>query len=90
MDAESLQRRVAAALPGALVEATDTTGGGDHFDVLVVAEAFAGLPLVKRHRLVYDALGDLMRSQIHALSLRTVTPAEQEQGLVTQIGRSES
>jgi stress-induced morphogen len=73
-----LEQKVAAAFPAARVEVADTTGGGDHFAMLVVSERFAGLPLVRRHRLVYDALGDLMRAEVHALSLRTLTPAEHD------------
>jgi stress-induced morphogen len=65
-----IERRLATALPGAVFTVRDTTGEGDHFDVQVRAAAFAGLGLVEQHRLVYDALGDLMR-QVHALALRT-------------------
>ena len=53
--------------------------GGGHFRVLVVSDAFAGLAPLKRHRLVYDAMGDAMRRDtIHALSIRALTPAEYE------------
>lgn len=51
------------------------TGGG-HFNVLIVSEQFAGLLPLKRHRLVYDAVGDMMQSKIHALSIVAKTPAE--------------
>ncbi len=51
-------------------------GGGGHFSVLIVSEAFDGLDLVTRQRRVYAALGDAMRQEIHALALRTLTPAE--------------
>lgn len=51
------------------------TGGG-HFNVLIVSEQFAGLLPLKRHRLVFDAVGDLMQKQIHALSIQAKTPAE--------------
>lgn len=50
--------------------------GGGHFNVMVVSAAFAGLTPLKRHRLVYDALGDAMRQEIHALSIRAYTPDE--------------
>jgi BolA protein len=50
--------------------------GGDHFNVLIVSEQFQGLLPLKRHRLVFDAVGDLMQSKIHALSIRAKTPAE--------------
>jgi BolA family transcriptional regulator, general stress-responsive regulator len=53
-------------------------GGGGHYNVLIVSEAFVGLDLVTRQRRVYAALGDAMRREIHALALRTLTPAEWE------------
>lgn len=67
---EEVRRRIEDGVTGARVEVVDTTGAGDHFDVSVVAAAFADLGLVDQHRLVYEALGDLMQT-IHALSLRT-------------------
>jgi len=88
VDIGELEQQVAAAFPAAQIEVADTTGGGDHFAVLVVSDRFEGLPLLRRHRLVYDALGDLMRADIHALSLRTLTPTEHEDTLITKIGRS--
>jgi BolA protein len=50
--------------------------GGGHYRLLVVSTAFAGKSTVIRHRLVYDALGELMRRQIHALSIKSLTPDE--------------
>jgi stress-induced morphogen len=67
---DEVRRRIEAGLVGARVDVVDTTGEGDHFDVRVAAPAFASLGLVDQHRMVYEALGDLMR-EIHALSLRT-------------------
>ncbi len=64
------------ALPGAHVEVRDTTGGGDHFEALVVSENFEGKGLVERHQAVYGALGDAMRARVHALTLRTLTPSQ--------------
>lgn len=52
--------------------------GRGHFRVRIVADAFAGLPLVRRHRLVYAALGDLMRTDIHALALDARAPGERD------------
>jgi stress-induced morphogen len=75
VSAQEIRRRIEAALPNALVGVEDTTGAGDHFDVEVTAPAFAGKPLVEQHRLVYSALGDLMRD-VHALALRTRAPQE--------------
>lgn len=50
--------------------------GGGHFDVIIVAEGFNGMATVQRHRAVYDALGDAMKTEIHALSIRAYTPEE--------------
>ncbi len=51
-------------------------GGGGHYRLLIVATAFAGQARLARHRLVHAALGDLMRTRIHALSIQALTPAE--------------
>ena len=50
--------------------------GRGHFDVLIVAEAFSGKGLLERHRLVYAAVGDAMQTDVHALSIRALTPDE--------------
>ena len=49
---------------------------GVHFQAVIVSAAFEGQRLVQRHQLVYKALGDRMRADIHALSMKTLTPAE--------------
>ncbi len=51
-------------------------GDGAHFQALVVSPEFEGLSRVRRHQLVYAALGDRMREEIHALSMHTLTPEE--------------
>lgn len=53
--------------------------GGGHFVVKIVSAAFEGKGLLQRHRLVYDALGDAMRKEIHALSIQAYTPQEQSE-----------
>ncbi len=50
--------------------------GGGHFTVTLVSNRFAGLNPLQRHRLVYEALGNLMKTEIHALSVRALTPEE--------------
>lgn len=57
-------------------ERVEVEGDGRHFQALIVSAAFAGKSRVARHQLVYAALGERMREQIHALSMRTVTPDE--------------
>ncbi|MEN8107574.1 MAG: BolA family protein [Pseudomonadota bacterium] len=50
--------------------------GGGHYIVTIVADAFTGKNLIQRHRLVYDAVGDMMHSDIHALSIQAKSPDE--------------
>lgn len=50
--------------------------GRGHFTVIVVSERFAGLPVVRRHRLVYEAVGDMMTTDVHALSIQALAPGE--------------
>ena len=54
----------------------EVTGDGAHFEAVVVSPAFAGLSRVRQHQLVYAALGDRMREEIHALSMKTFSPEE--------------
>jgi len=51
-------------------------GDGEHFFATIVSTAFEGLSRIARHQRVYAALGDRMRQQIHALSMKTLTPDE--------------
>jgi acid stress-induced BolA-like protein IbaG/YrbA len=61
---------------GLSCEHLDVDGDGQHFQATIVSSAFEGKRLIQRHQLVYAALGDRMRAEIHALSMRTLTPAE--------------
>ena len=54
----------------------EVKGDGHHFEAVVVSSAFRGKPKVQQHQLVYRALGDRMREEIHALSMQTLTPEE--------------
>ncbi len=78
MEAREIKEMIERGLPGAHVEVRDFTGGGDHFEALVVSENFEGKGLVERHQAVYAALGDAMRARIHALTLKALTPAQYE------------
>jgi acid stress-induced BolA-like protein IbaG/YrbA len=69
----SIEKSIRAGLAVTHVE---VTGDGAHFEALVVSPAFAGLARVRRHQLVYAALGDRMREEIHALSMKTLSPEE--------------
>lgn len=50
--------------------------GGGHFSVTIVADKFSGKPMIERHRAVYLAVNDMMPSEIHALSIKALTPDE--------------
>jgi acid stress-induced BolA-like protein IbaG/YrbA len=64
---------IAAGLPCTLLQ---VEGDGRHFFATIVSTEFEGQSRVRRHQRVYAALGDRMREQIHALSMKTLTPAE--------------
>ncbi len=76
MDTDEIRMMIERGLPGATVEVRDATGGGDHFEALVVSQSFEGKGLIERHQLVEKALGDAMRVQVHALTLKTLTPSQ--------------
>ena len=61
---------------GLACEHVEVIGDGQHFQALIVSTEFAGRNRVQRHQLVYAALGERMREEIHALSMRTLTPEE--------------
>jgi len=71
-DATTIKARIEAGIPGATAEVDDWTGGGDHFQATVVADAFAGLSRIQQHRMVYEIFGDEIGGPIHALSLKTL------------------
>jgi acid stress-induced BolA-like protein IbaG/YrbA len=74
---DSVKSGIAAGLP---CEHVEVIGDGQHFQALVVSSAFAGRSRIQRHQLVYAALGERMREEIHALSMRTLTPEEWRAG----------
>ena len=70
---ESVKSGIAAGLE---CESVEVVGDGQHFQARIVARAFEGKSRVQRHQLVYRALGERMREEIHALSMQTLTPEE--------------
>ncbi|MFN7553237.1 MAG: BolA family protein [Pseudomonadota bacterium] len=74
MDANRIKNLIEHGLPGAVVDVRGDDGV--HFEATVVTDAFAGKLPLARHRMVYATLGDLMGGAIHALALKTLTPAE--------------
>jgi acid stress-induced BolA-like protein IbaG/YrbA len=77
VEAESIKQGIEAGLA---CEHVEVVGDGQHFQALIVSSEFAGKSRVQRHQLVYAALGDRMREEIHALSMRTLTPQEWRPG----------
>lgn len=69
---------------GLACEHLQVEGDGRHFFATIVSRDFEGKSRVARHQRVYQALGDRMREQIHALSMKTLTPAEWAQTTSTQ------
>ena len=82
---DQMHESLAALCPSALEVFDDSAkhaghagarDGGGHYRLSIVASCVAGLPTMKRHRLVYDALGPLMRRENHALSISAKAPQE--------------
>jgi acid stress-induced BolA-like protein IbaG/YrbA len=69
----SIEQSIRAGLP---VTHLEVRGDGAHFEAVIVSPSFAGLTRVRQHQLVYAALGDRMRDEIHALSMKTYSPDE--------------
>jgi len=70
---QDVQRYIADGLP---CDHLEVEGDGRHFFATIVSTEFEGLLRIRRHQRVYAALGERMREQIHALSMKTLTPAE--------------
>ena len=70
---ESIEASIAAGID---CENVQVVGDGQHFQALVVSAKFAGKSRVQRHQMVYAALGNRMREEVHALSMMTLTPEE--------------
>lgn len=70
---EDIKRYIESGLNCQYVE---VSGDGHHFEATIVSVLFEGKARVAQHQLVYHALGDRMREEIHALSMRTLTPAQ--------------
>jgi BolA protein len=85
---ERIRAALEAALAPSLLDISDDShlhaghagaaSGGGHYSVKIVSDRFHGLRLVMRHRLVYDAVADMMRAEIHALAITALTPSEQD------------
>lgn len=80
-----IRERLAALQPESLEIADESAqhaghegarGGGGHYQLVIVSAQFSGKPMQQRHRLVYQALGSMMKSEIHALAIRAYAPDE--------------
>jgi stress-induced morphogen len=84
MDAAAVKQAIEEGIPGATAEVStprnpDHAAEDPHYAAIVVAEVFEGHSLVDQHRMVYDALGEAMTREIHAIELRTYTPTEYQE-----------
>jgi acid stress-induced BolA-like protein IbaG/YrbA len=70
---EQLREYIAKSLECVKLE---VAGDGQHFEALIVSTAFAGKNRIQRHQAVYAALGERMKEEVHALSMKTLTPEE--------------
>jgi BolA protein len=90
MTTETIQRLLKEAFNPQTLEIIDNSAahaghagarsGGGHYHVTIVAEAFTGKSLVQRHQLIYKALGDMMKQEIHALGINALSPSEETKG----------
>ncbi len=86
MTSELIKQKLSNALKPEIIEIIDDSAahaghagarkGGGHFNVTIVSEAFNGKSLVQRHQLIYQALGNMMKNEIHALGINALTPSE--------------
>ena len=74
MEGDEIAALIRAGIPDAEVEMTDLAGDGDHWAARVVSASFAGMPRVRQHQRVYEALGGRMGGVLHALQLTTAVP----------------
>ncbi|WP_019831810.1 BolA/IbaG family iron-sulfur metabolism protein [Sphingomonas sp. PR090111-T3T-6A] len=77
MAADEIVALIRTGIPDAEVEITDLAGDGDHYAARVVSESFRGVPRVRQHQRVYEALGGRMGGVLHALQLITSAPSQE-------------
>lgn len=68
-----IKDKIENSIPDTSVE---ISGDGVHFEATIISKSFEGLSTLERHKIVYSALGDDMKERIHALSMKTLTPSE--------------
>jgi stress-induced morphogen len=75
-DVAELKERIEAGLPGAVAEVEDTAGDSNHFRAVVTAPQFEGLSRIQQHKLINEIFAGELGGSIHALSIKTQTPAQ--------------
>jgi stress-induced morphogen len=75
MSQDALEAALREGFPDATIEIEDLAGDGDHYKARIVSTAFAGMPRVRQHQLVYAALKGKMGGELHALALETSAPS---------------
>jgi BolA protein len=94
MITELIRQKLTAELNPQLIEIIDnsaahaghagTRQGGGHYHLTIVAEVFNGKSLIQRHQLIYTALSEMMKDQIHALGINALTPSEHSTGAINE------
>ena len=79
MTEQDLKQRIESGLTGAQVQVFDTKGTGDHFSAVVISDEFEDKSLVKRHKMVYATVSDVLTKELHALQLKTYSCKEWKQ-----------
>ena len=75
-DPRQVEEKIRAGIAGADVKVQDPMNDGQHLHATVIAEAFEGKLPLQRHRMVYAALGEIFKKELHALQLETLAPSE--------------
>jgi stress-induced morphogen len=71
IEAEEIEKLIKAALPDASIDIKDTVGDKNHYSAHIISDKFKNLTLLQQHKLIYDALGEKLKEQLHAISLHT-------------------
>ena len=76
METKEITSMIKQAIPNSEVNVVDLKGTGDHFSALIISDAFEGVSLVDRHKMIYNSISDLMTTKIHAMQIKSLTKNE--------------
>ena len=76
METKEITSMIKQAIPNSEVNVVDLKGTGDHFSALIISDVFEGVGLVDRHKMIYNAISDVMTTKIHAMQIKTLTKNE--------------